>query len=162
MKKFLKARKAKGFTLVELLIVLIIIGILAGALLLVAGAGTDKANATKIVSNLRSLKAAGLMYYADSNSAYPSTISPDLVKYMESGLVPADYVLKSFDLSDGKGTRLFVGYYKSTGSILTGNVWEKLNQLRLTGVPVYPGTGGTAIASTDFTSTSNTAWMGIQ
>jgi len=162
MKKFLKNRKAKGFTLVELLIVLIIIGILAGALLLVAGAGTDKANATKIVSNLRSLKAAGLMYYADSNSAYPNTVSPDLVKYMESGLVPEDFVLKSLDLADGKGTRLFVGYYKATDSILTGNVWEKLNQLRDTGVPVYPGTDGSGCSSTDFTSSSKSAWMAIQ
>jgi len=74
MKKVLKKRT--GFTLVELLIVIIIIGILAGAMLLVAGSGTDKAEATKIVSNLRSLKAAALMYYADNPNV--TTLSGDI------------------------------------------------------------------------------------
>ena len=66
MKKLMKKRT--GFTLVELLIVIIIIGILAGAMLLVAGSGTDKANATKIVSEMRSLKAAALMKWADDGN----------------------------------------------------------------------------------------------
>ena len=59
--------KRKAFTLVEVLIVVIIIGILSGYLLLVAGSGSDKANATRIVSNLRNLKTAAAMYYADKN-----------------------------------------------------------------------------------------------
>ncbi len=158
MKKFLKARKAKGFTLVELLIVLIIIGILAGALLLVAGAGTDKANATKIVSNLRSMKAAGLMYYADQNSAFPGLVA-DLATYMESGLVSDDYVLKSADIMGDGTTRLYVGY---KGSLMgTGKVGDKLEALQNTGVPIFPGTA-TDPQSGDFTNTTAGAWMAIQ
>jgi len=67
MKKLMKKRT--GFTLVELLIVIIIIGILAGAMLLVAGSGTDKAEATKAISELRAMKAAVLLVYADNHTA---------------------------------------------------------------------------------------------
>ena len=80
MKKMLKRRS--GFTLVELLIVIIIIGILAGAMLLVAGSGTDSAEATKIISDLRSLKAAALMFMAD-NAANDAPDIDDLVDYMD-------------------------------------------------------------------------------
>jgi len=73
MKQWLKKRKGRGFTLVELLIVIVIIGILAGSLLLVMGSGTDKANATKIASDLRTIKAAMLMYYADNNNFFTAT-----------------------------------------------------------------------------------------
>lgn len=81
--KNLRERKRKGFTLVELLIVIIIIGILAGAMLLVAGSGTDKAEATKIVSDLRSLKSAALMYYADHNAWASQDIQEQLGSYMD-------------------------------------------------------------------------------
>jgi len=68
MKKMIKKyRKAKGFTLVELLIVVIIIGILAGMMMLSSGAAVDKAEATKIVSDMRNVKSACLMSYADTN-----------------------------------------------------------------------------------------------
>jgi len=55
----------KGFTLVELLIVIVIIGILAAAMLLASGAATASAEASNIVSNLRSLQSASLMLFAD-------------------------------------------------------------------------------------------------
>lgn len=74
MKEWMKKRKSHGFTLVELLIVIVIIGILAGSLLLVMGSGTDKANATKVVSDMRTLKAAALMYYSDNN-AWPTALA---------------------------------------------------------------------------------------
>lgn len=90
MKKVLKKRT--GFTLVELLIVIIIIGILAGAMLLVAGSGTDKAEATKIVSDLRGMKAAMLMYYADHPSEGKAPSVTSLEPYMDREIKTADYL----------------------------------------------------------------------
>lgn len=83
MKQWLKKRKGRGFTLVELLIVIVIIGILAGSLLLVMGSGTDKANATKVVSDMRTLKAASLMFYADTDG-WPGDIAA-LQNYLDRG-----------------------------------------------------------------------------
>jgi len=72
MKKRLQRKGArKGFTLVELLIVIIIIGILAGAMMMVAGGGRDAAEASKIISDLRTMKSAALMWMAEN----PTTVT---------------------------------------------------------------------------------------
>jgi general secretion pathway protein G len=77
-------RKARGFTLVEMLIVIAIIGILSGGLMLTMGAGTDKAEASRIVSDLNSLKLAAGLYYAD-NLGGEMTPSVEVLKpYMSS------------------------------------------------------------------------------
>jgi general secretion pathway protein G len=64
------ARKG-GFTLVELLIVIMIIAILAGMMLLATGSAIDGAEATKVVNDLRNLKSAALLYYGD-NMQWPT------------------------------------------------------------------------------------------
>lgn len=63
--------RKKGFTLVELLVVIIILAILAGMLLLSTGTATTMAEATKIVSDIRMLHSALLAYYID-NSDLPA------------------------------------------------------------------------------------------
>ncbi len=66
----MKSVRRKGFTLVELLIVIVIIGILAGAMMMLMGSSSDKAEATKVISDLRTMKGAVLQYYTDT-STYP-------------------------------------------------------------------------------------------
>lgn len=74
--------RSEGFTLVEMLIVIIIIGILAGMMMLSTGAATDKAEATRIVSDMRSMKTACVMYYADYGE-WPEEINASFDKYLD-------------------------------------------------------------------------------
>lgn len=62
--KGIRLRK-KAFTLVEILVVLLIVGILAGALMLVSFSVTGKAEATRIIEDMRSMKSAATLYFAD-------------------------------------------------------------------------------------------------
>lgn len=146
MKKVLKKRT--GFTLVELLIVIIIIGILAGAMLLVAGSGTDKAEATKVVSDLRSLKAAALMYYADNPYATVASVDADginlLKKYMDRE-VDAKSLLRA------DANHWWVG----RTTISTGAV-KKLVDMKETGI--Y-GTTSDTPSSADVANDSTHIWM---
>jgi prepilin-type N-terminal cleavage/methylation domain-containing protein/prepilin-type processing-associated H-X9-DG protein len=60
-----------GFTLIELMVVISIIGILAGLLLTVLGRARRKAQATQCVSNLRQLHTATLLYAEDDEDRLP-------------------------------------------------------------------------------------------
>ncbi len=62
--------KRRGFTLLELLIVVAIIAVLAGLLLAVLGSTKDKAQATQCVSNLRQLALANLAHVAEHGGQY--------------------------------------------------------------------------------------------
>ena len=56
----------KGFTLVELLIVIVVIGVLSAMMMLSSTEAVSSAKASNIISNLRNLKTAVLSWYTDN------------------------------------------------------------------------------------------------
>lgn len=119
-------KKHSAFTLIELLIVIIIIGILAGMLMLATGSATDKAEATKIVNNMVVVKKALLLYYTD-NGEWPENIGNGsgttgandtpansiLKGYLDRDL-PPEYTIIQNKQNSGKGSNykgsIFVKY----------------------------------------------------
>ncbi|MDR2179537.1 MAG: prepilin-type N-terminal cleavage/methylation domain-containing protein [Synergistaceae bacterium] len=126
----------KGFTLVELLIVIVIIGILAAAMLLSSGSATASAEASNVVTELRNLKAASMMLFADSMddtraSGFATLINGNasaakvyLGKYMDNPeKLTTNFLLKISTV--GGGPKWFVGY-NLTGAKVTDEVKDKL------------------------------------
>ena len=69
--------KRKGFTLVELLIVIVVIGILSAMMMLSSTEAVTSARANNIVSNMRNLKTAALEYYVDNLNYLEATTRTD-------------------------------------------------------------------------------------
>ena len=74
----MKARK--GFTLVELLIVIAIVGVLAAMMTLSSTNATASADAAKILNNLRAVRTAAQQFYFD----YPDLHSDTKDKWVET------------------------------------------------------------------------------
>ena len=96
MKRYAKRR---GFTLVELLIVIVVIGILSAMMMLSSTEAVSSAKAAKIISDLRQLKTAALAWYVDNldlieNSDDGFTLnaySADILKYLGTVKVSGNY-----------------------------------------------------------------------
>ena len=71
----MKARKNKAFTLVELLVVIIIIGILAAVAIPQFGDSSADAKQAALKENLRTMRSAVEAYYIDHTSTYPGTVA---------------------------------------------------------------------------------------
>ncbi len=62
-----------GFTLVELLVVIVILGILAAVVVFSVGGVSDKGSSSACKADVKSVEAAAEAYYA-KNSSYPATV----------------------------------------------------------------------------------------
>lgn len=100
MKKSISTlRKNKGFTLLELMVVIVILGIIASFVVPSLFGNVDKANAQKIVQDISTLETQLKMYKLD-NYQYPtteqglealveaSTIDPEPRNFPEEGYMP--------------------------------------------------------------------------
>lgn len=89
-----RSMKRRGFTLVELLIVIVVIGVLSAMMMLSSTEAVSSAKASNIVSNLRNWKTAALAWYADhldtaeasgfSLGTTTGAKSKDIAKYLNS------------------------------------------------------------------------------
>ena len=104
MTEIKKNWRKKGFTLVELLIVIIIIGIMAGGLMLSMTSSSDSANAATLISDLRNTKAAAIMWLADNiasgdvnlGAVWTGAAMPQIMadKYMDNRAKALDFSYK--------------------------------------------------------------------
>lgn len=100
-----RTTKREGFTLVELLIVIVVIGILSAMMMLSSTEAVTSAKASNIVSNLRNLKTAALAMYIDSMDKFDNgTINAlnfnDVVRYMNGG---KDFTEKGYSITSNDG-----------------------------------------------------------
>lgn len=112
-----------GFTMIEVLIAIIIISVLSGMILISMVSGADRAEAARIVAELRSLKSAALICKA-SIGDWPSDIIDlrDYINLKEASVAHAEYSL-ALDSSDK-----FIGFSANLADLSDG-VKAKLEKM---------------------------------
>lgn len=85
--QFLHYKNKRAFTLIELLIVIAIIGILAGVVLVSTSSARDSAKDAKRASEIRSVRTALEAYYI-SNGYYPSSADVIFPGILSTTLIP--------------------------------------------------------------------------
>lgn len=119
--------KKKGFTLVELLVVIVIIGALSGILMISAVGALDKAEATKIAADLKNIQSASMLYFADE-SRWPSGDITSVNRYLSAKLDSSgDY---SF-VNDGVSVK--IQYHNAD---VSAGIMKKLKTMQEKGTPV--------------------------
>ncbi len=74
----------RGFTLVEILIVLVIVGLLAGLLFPVLSSARENARTTSCASNLKQIGQAMTLYLQDNGQRYPLSTQPPNCTWVDS------------------------------------------------------------------------------
>ena len=135
MKKAIINRK--GFTLVELLIVIVVIGVLAAMMMLASTEAVTSAKATKIISDLTQLKKAATAWYLDN---YDRIILTKGDNFHVIGPDGKDYKIHALLSNDNYGVKKYIG---NENFSLNGETVEKKLHAAVGGYSVYMGNSNT-------------------
>lgn len=91
-----------GFTLVELMIVITILGLLAAIVVPFYKHYVESANAATAQADLQAAQRAVAIYHGQ-NGSWPATLSPDLFRFGEAPILPDGYTL-NYDSATGEVT----------------------------------------------------------
>jgi type IV pilus assembly protein PilA len=94
---FLKMKQRSGFTLLELLITIAIIGILISVSVVSYAAAQRKSRDSRRMSDLKAIQAGFEQYYANNNGTYNASCSVDTT-YMPAGMPTDPQPGKSYDV----------------------------------------------------------------
>jgi prepilin-type N-terminal cleavage/methylation domain-containing protein len=92
----IKIRAAKGFSLIELLVVVALIGLLAALLLPALSSAMNRARSAACVNHLHEMGLAWQMYVHDNRSHYPGVAIGESRHRGERGVAKASGVFASF------------------------------------------------------------------
>lgn len=153
-----KLRSERGFTIVELLIVIVVIGILAAITIVSFNGVTSKANTSNASANAEAVQKVAESYNADNNS-YPSTIAAfsaagNTVK-LPGGVtvMPSPATKASLTSSNGK-TNIVYQYKGTAGSATGGRIYSFDFGNTSTPKVIYVGDATSSDLDTAFTTPS--------
>ena len=158
MKNAKREMKREGFTLVELLIVIVVIGVLSAMMMLSSTEAVSSAKAADIVSDLRNLKTAALAYYADNlSTAEASGFSLKTI-----GDATTNNALAKYMGGDGLGSYKFCGN-QNPGTwcvwiqVSDSKVFDKLKSRSSTvgGLKYAKSAPADGMSSSDLSNTTN-------
>jgi prepilin-type N-terminal cleavage/methylation domain-containing protein len=118
-----EGRRTKGFTIIELLVVVSIIALLIGILLPAIQKARDSARVTQSRTNLRNIGAAHASYSADFNDRQWTLVRDDLAAYVTGNVTKASDLCTSYVDNAGCHPAALIGYMVSADGFNGGGFY---------------------------------------